>query len=107
LAEVIKTALIGDAELLGLLESARERVLSREPAVVEEMIRRSLAVKGRIVQEDPRERGIRAYLNLGHTFGHALESATGFSGWTHGEAVAWGIGRALSAGIRFGITDPS
>ena len=74
---------------------------------MEEMIRRSLAVKGRIVQEDPREKGIRAYLNLGHTFGHALESATGFSGWTHGEAVAWGIGRALSAGIRFGMTDPS
>jgi 3-dehydroquinate synthase len=107
LAEIIKTALIGDADLLGLLETARGRILSREPAVVEEMIRRSLAVKGRIVQEDPREKGIRAYLNLGHTFGHALESATGFSGWTHGEAVAWGIGRALSAGIRFGMTDPS
>jgi 3-dehydroquinate synthase len=106
LAEVIKTALIGDADLLALLETARERILSREPAVVEDMIRRSLAVKGRIVQEDPRETGIRAYLNLGHTFGHALESATGFSGWTHGEAVAWGIGRALSAGIRFGMTDP-
>ena len=71
------------------------------------MIRRSLAVKGRIVQEDPREKGIRAFLNLGHTFGHALESATGFSLWTHGEAVAWGIGRALAAGIRFGMTDPA
>ncbi len=107
LAEVIKTALIGDAELLVLLETARERILSREPAVVEEMISRSLAVKGRIVQEDPREKGIRAVLNLGHTFGHALESATGFARWTHGEAVAWGIGRALSAGIRFGMTDPA
>ena len=107
LAEVIKTALIGDADLLRLLETGRERILSREPAVVEEMIRRSLAVKGRIVQEDPRENGIRALLNLGHTFGHALESATGFAGWTHGEAVAWGIGRALSAGIRFGMTDPA
>lgn len=107
LAEVIKTALIGDADLFRLLETAHERILSRERAVVEEMIRRSLAVKGRIVQEDPREKGIRAFLNLGHTFGHALESATGFSGWTHGEAVAWGIGRALSAGIRFGMTDPA
>jgi len=107
LAEVIKTALIGDADLLRLLETARERILSREPAAVEEIIRRSLAVKGRIVQEDPREKGIRAFLNLGHTFGHALESATGFSGWTHGEAVAWGIGRALSAGMRFGMTDPA
>lgn len=107
LAEVIKTALIGDPDLLVLLETARDRVLAREPAVVEEMIRRSLAVKGRIVQEDPREKGIRAFLNLGHTFGHALESATGFTLWTHGEAVAWGIGRALSAGTRFGMTDPA
>jgi len=106
LAEVIKTALIGDADLLTVLERDKERILAREPAVVQEMIRRSLAVKGRIVEEDPREKGIRAVLNLGHTFGHALESASGFSGWTHGEAVAWGIGRALAAGLRFGMTDP-
>jgi 3-dehydroquinate synthase len=64
-------------------------------------------VKGRICEEDPREKGIRAVLNLGHTFGHALESASGYTGWTHGEAVAWGIGRALSAGLRFGMTDPA
>jgi 3-dehydroquinate synthase len=107
LAEVIKTALIGDGDLLDLLEHARERILSRDASVVEEMIRRSLAVKGRIVEEDPRERGNRALLNLGHTFGHALESASGFAGWTHGEAVAWGIGRALSAGLRYGMTDPA
>ncbi len=107
LAEVIKTALIGDARLLELLETAREKVLGREPETVREMIRRSLAVKGRIVQEDPREAGIRAVLNLGHTFGHALESAMGFDGWTHGEAVAWGIGRAVSAGVRFGMTSAS
>jgi 3-dehydroquinate synthase len=107
LAEVIKTAMIGDAGLLSLLEDARERILARNTGAVEEMIRRSLAVKGRIVEEDPREKGSRAFLNLGHTFGHALESATGFTGWTHGEAVAWGIGRSLAAGLRFGITDPS
>jgi 3-dehydroquinate synthase len=62
-------------------------------------------VKGRIVQEDPMESGIRAQLNLGHTFGHALESATGFSTWRHGEAVAWGIGRAIALGLRLGLTD--
>jgi len=106
LAEVIKTAIIGDAALLLLLEERRDEILARDTAVVEEMIRRSLAVKGRLVEEDPRERGRRALLNLGHTFGHALESATGFSGWTHGEAVAWGIGRALAAGVRFGMTVP-
>jgi 3-dehydroquinate synthase len=107
LAEVIKTALIGDADLLRLLENRRDAVMARDPAIVEEMIRRSLTVKGRIVEEDPKEGGVRALLNLGHTFGHALESATGFTGWAHGEAVAWGIGRALAAGVRFGMTDPA
>jgi len=106
LAEVVKTALIGDGELFALLAAERAAVMAREPSVVEEMIRRSLVVKGRIVEEDPKESGIRALLNLGHTFGHALETATGFTGWTHGEAVAWGMGRALAAGVRMGITDP-
>ncbi len=105
LAEVIKTAVIGDEELFSILESRREAVLARDMVVVREMIRRSLTVKGRLVELDPRENGVRAFLNLGHTFGHALESATGFSEWTHGEAVAWGMGRALAAGMRFGVTD--
>ncbi len=104
LAEVIKTAIIGDKELFLLLEESAQEVLARTPEVVAEMIRRSLSVKGRIVHEDPREAGPRALLNLGHTFGHALESATSFSGWTHGEAVAWGMGRALAVGVRRGMT---
>jgi 3-dehydroquinate synthase len=106
LAEVVKTALVGDGELFALLAAERPAVMAREPTIVEAMIRRSLLVKGRIVEEDPRESGVRAVLNLGHTFGHALETATGFNGWTHGEAVAWGMGRALAAGVRMGITDP-
>jgi 3-dehydroquinate synthase len=105
LAEVIKTAVIGDADLFTLLEERRAAVLARDLRTVGEMIRRSLAVKGRIVEEDPTEGGVRALLNLGHTFGHALETATGLSSWTHGEAVAWGIGRAISAGLHFGMTD--
>ncbi|HUI70377.1 MAG TPA: 3-dehydroquinate synthase family protein [Spirochaetia bacterium] len=105
LAEVIKTAIIGDAELFSLLEQAVPAVQARNPTVVEEMIRRCLAVKGGIVEKDPREAGLRAVLNLGHTFGHALESATAFSGWTHGEAVAWGMGKALALGLRLGLTE--
>ena len=105
IAEVIKTATIGDPELFSLMEAERDAVMSRDPSTVQEMIRRSLAVKGRIVEADPRERGERALLNLGHTFGHALETATGFTGWTHGEAVAWGMSRALAAGTRMGVTD--
>jgi 3-dehydroquinate synthase len=104
LAEVIKTAIIGDGELFALLERSPQEVMARRPEVVEELIRRCLAVKGRIVQDDPREAGVRAVLNLGHTFGHALESATGFR-WTHGEAVAWGMGKALAAGVRLGTTE--
>jgi 3-dehydroquinate synthase len=106
LAEVIKTAIIGDEALFTFLERNRDAVMARQPGAVEEMVRRSLAVKARIVEDDLRENGARAVLNLGHTFGHALESATGFSAWTHGEAVAWGIGRALAAGRRSGMTDP-
>ena len=105
LAEVIKTAIIGDAELFSLLERSPQEVQDRHPGITEEMIRRCLAVKGRIAHEDPRESGVRAVLNLGHTFGHALESATSFSGWTHGEAVAWGLGKALDLGVRLGLTD--
>jgi 3-dehydroquinate synthase len=105
LAEVIKTALVGDRELFSLLEGSPEDVLARKPGITEEVIRRCLAVKGTIVEEDPRETGRRAVLNLGHTFGHALESATRFSGWTHGEAVAWGIAMAVAAGVRMGLTE--
>jgi 3-dehydroquinate synthase len=105
LAEAIKTAMIGDGDLLSILERRRGDVMARDPALLAEVVRRCLAVKGGIVSEDPRETGRRAVLNLGHTFGHALESVSGFSGWTHGEAVAWGIGRALRAGTLTGETD--
>ncbi len=113
LAEVIKTALLGDGELLALMERRREAVLAREPALVREFVRRCVAVKARFVAADLREeRGpepgpdgtSRAFLNLGHTFAHALESASGFA-WTHGAAVAWGLGRALRLGRRLGMTD--
>ena len=70
--------------------------MSREADAVELSISRSLDIKGKIVEEDLRERGLRAHLNLGHTFAHALESAMGFGTWSHGEAVAWGIDRATS-----------
>jgi 3-dehydroquinate synthase len=104
LAEALKTALLGDAELLELLERRREEVLRGEPGVLGEVVYRSLAVKGRIVENDFRETGLRAILNLGHTFAHALESTTAFRRFSHGEAVAWGLGRALDLGVRLGVT---
>jgi len=105
LAEVIKHALLGAEDLLVLLEEEPERFDSREAAVVETSISRSLDIKGDVVARDLTEEGVRAYLNFGHTFGHALESAAGFGAFSHGEAVAWGIGRALVAGVEAGITD--
>lgn len=104
-AEAVKTAVVGDPGLLEILERRRQDILERDQDLLGEVVRRCLAVKGRIVEQDPVETGVRALLNLGHTFGHALESATGFSVWTHGEAVAWGMGRALAAGELLGITD--
>ena len=114
LAEVIKTAMLGDAALFCLLECRREEVLARSPALVEEYVRRCQAVKARFVAHDLREElgtavrpdgTSRAFLNLGHTFAHALESASGFA-WSHGAAVAWGLGRAMRLGRVLGIVDP-
>lgn len=107
LAEVIKHGLLGAEDLLIRLETDREGVMSREAGTVELCISRSIDVKGDIVAQDVRESGIRAHLNLGHTFAHALESAAGLAGWSHGEAVAWGIDRAMQAGVAAGITDPA
>jgi 3-dehydroquinate synthase len=104
LAEAIKTALLGDAELLALLRERREGILQRDPGLLEEVVRRCLAVKGRVVAEDFRESGRREILNLGHTFGHALEAATRLRSWTHGEAVAWGLLRAVELGLSLGLT---
>jgi 3-dehydroquinate synthase len=104
LAEALKTALLGDGELLELLERQKTEVLNGNPALLEQVVFRCLAVKGRIVENDFREGGPRAILNLGHTFGHALESATGFRRISHGEAVAWGLARALDLGVRLGVS---
>lgn len=108
LAEVIKHAFLADADLLHLLETRADSVLARDADCLHELVLRAVKVKAGIVERDFRETGERAHLNLGHTFGHALEAAMGFDGsWTHGEAVAWGMGRALDLGLALGLTDPS
>ncbi len=104
LAEVVKTALIGDAELFELLEQQTEQVVAREPSLVKELVRRSVAVKADVVSRDERESGLRASLNLGHTVGHALESQGGYDRWSHGEAVSLGLVIALRLGQRLGVT---
>ncbi len=104
LAEVVKTAIIGDAELLGVLERESARVAARDLDLVEEMVRRSVRVKARIVSEDERESGLRAVLNLGHTVGHALEAQAGYERLAHGEAVSLGLVAALRLGVQRGQT---
>ncbi len=105
LAEVIKTAMLGDADLFGTLEGEPDRVAARDAALLEGAVWSCLEIKGSIVEADLTETGVRAHLNLGHTFAHALESVEGLGAWSHGEAVAWGLARAMELGSAAGITD--
>ena len=91
LAEVIKYGLICDAGFYGWLEQNIDALLARDAAALQRAIYRSCEIKAGIVGRDEREQGDRALLNFGHTFGHAIESATGYVDWLHGEAVATGM----------------
>ncbi|XUU59737.1 3-dehydroquinate synthase [Erythrobacter sp. HA6-11] len=103
-AEVLKYGVLGDADFFAWLESMGPRVLGRDPEALEMAVASSVAAKARIVAEDERETtGVRALLNLGHTFGHALEAQTGFSDrLLHGEAVALGMVLAARYSARRG-----
>jgi 3-dehydroquinate synthase len=92
LAEVIKYGVIADPGLFDYVEEHLEACLALEPRAVRVMVERSCAIKARVVSQDEREtRGPRLHLNFGHTVGHALEAATGYRRWTHGEAIAIGM----------------
>ncbi len=106
LAEVVKTALIGDPELFLLLEKDPAAVLRRDPSVVADVVSRCIQVKADVVSRDERESGLRATLNLGHTVGHALEAQAGYSRLTHGEAISLGLVAACRLGERIGRTPP-
>jgi shikimate kinase/3-dehydroquinate synthase len=107
LAEVVKSACIGDPSLFDFLEREAAQVLARDPDAVTEIVQRSVAVKVSIVSRDERESGDRALLNLGHTLGHALEAQGNFERLLHGEAVALGMVAALRVGQELGVTDPA
>jgi 3-dehydroquinate synthase len=102
LTEIVKAALVADAGFFGWLETNLERLLAREPAALAEAIRRACAIKAAIVAKDEREQGPRALLNLGHTFGHAIEAGAGYGSVLHGEAVAAGIVLAAELSARTG-----
>jgi len=101
-AEVIKYGLIVDADFFDWLESNAARLLARDPAALAHAIKRSCQIKADIVARDEHEQGDRALLNLGHTFGHAIESATNYSVWLHGEAVGAGMLLAADMSQRLG-----
>jgi 3-dehydroquinate synthase len=103
LGEVVKTALVGDPDLLAVLEDRAPAVLARDPAALTEVVARCVSVKAAIVSRDPREEGERKELNLGHTFAHAIELAAGFGRVPHGEAVAVGTLLALEASAAAGF----
>lgn len=102
LAEVIKYALLGDLEFLAWLEQHMDGLLAGDESLLAQAVYRSCAHKARIVANDEKEQGERALLNLGHTFGHAIESYLGYGKWLHGEAVATGMVMAADLSQRMG-----
>jgi 3-dehydroquinate synthase len=103
LAEVIKHGAALDAPFFDWLEGHMDQLLARERSALVYAVRRSCELKAAVVSEDERESGVRALLNLGHTFGHAIETATGFGPWLHGEAVAAGMVMAAGLSSRAGL----
>jgi 3-dehydroquinate synthase len=103
-AEVIKYGLIRDPGMLDLLEADPGAARRGDPALLDELVARSSTVKADVVAVDELEGGVRAYLNLGHTYGHVLESLGGYGVILHGEAVAIGTVAALRLGVRMGRT---
>lgn len=102
LAEVVKYGLIRDGEFYAWLETNMESLLDCDPDALSYAIARSCQNKAEIVAADERESGVRALLNLGHTFGHAIETGMGYGEWLHGEAVAAGMHQAADLSQRLG-----
>jgi 3-dehydroquinate synthase len=103
LAEVVKYGVIFDADFFAWLEAEAESLLARKASVLEHAVERSAALKAGVVEQDEREiSGLRAALNYGHTFAHALETAAGYGTLLHGEAVAIGMARAARLACRLG-----
>jgi 3-dehydroquinate synthase len=104
LAEVIKHAIIADAEMFAMLEKDIEKILRRDRSALSFLIPRNVQIKARVVSRDERESGLREILNYGHTFAHVLESVTKYRRYQHGEAVAWGMIAAAFLGHELGLT---
>ncbi len=102
LAEVLKHGFILDLQFVAWLEANIGKLLARDRAALEHAVRRSCELKAQVVAADERESGLRAILNFGHTFGHAIEAGVGYGEWLHGEAVATGMVMAAELSTRAG-----
>ncbi|WP_394390994.1 3-dehydroquinate synthase [Shewanella woodyi] len=107
MAEVIKYGIIWDSEFFSWLENNVERLKTLDDEALAYAIGRCCEIKADVVAEDETEQGVRALLNLGHTFGHAIEAEMGYGVWLHGEAVAAGTVLAASTASRMGLIDES
>ena len=105
LAEVIKYGPIADMDLMDWLGSHADALLARRVDALAHAVRRSCEIKAAVVAHDEREQGLRAILNFGHTFGHAIEAGMGYGQWLHGEAVAAGMVMAATLSQRLGLVD--
>jgi 3-dehydroquinate synthase len=105
LAEVIKYGPIHDLAFLAWIEDNMGALLARDRAALAHAVRRSCEIKAEVVGQDERETGLRAILNFGHTFGHAIEAGLGYGQWLHGEAVGCGMVMALQLSQRLGLVD--
>lgn len=106
IAEVVKYGLIGDAGFFVWLEASMDRLGARDPAALTHAIEVACRNKAVVVASDEREEGVRAMLNFGHTFGHAIESGLGYGEWLHGEAVAAGMVIAARVSQKLGLVGP-
>lgn len=107
LAEVIKHGAILDAAFFDWIEANVEQLNKRDPQALAHAIARSCEIKAEVVRKDEREGGLRAVLNFGHTFGHAIENGLGYGEWLHGEAVGCGMVMAADLSARLGLIDPA
>ena len=105
LAEVIKYGPIADMQFFDWIEANLDALMARDPAALAHAVKRSCEIKAWVVSQDEREGGIRAILNFGHTFGHAIEAGLGFGEWLHGEAVGCGMVMAANLSQRLGLVD--
>lgn len=103
LAEVIKHGAIADSEFLSWIEKNQGALNSCDPVAMEFAVRRSCEIKSQVVAQDEKEGGIRAILNFGHTFGHAIEAGMGYGSWLHGQAVGCGMVMAADLSVRVGL----